>query len=221
MKALIVEDDELLLQGLVIALERKGYICDAVSTVRIAEASLQSGHYSLIILDLGLPDDDGINFLLRLRQNKISVPVLILTARDSVNDRIIGLDAGADDYLLKPFSLDELLARVRALIRRHLNEGDETLNVGEFSLNINNKQIFQAGKALELTPKEYAILSRLMFKAGQPVHREVLFNDIYNWSTEPATNTLEVHIHNLREKIGRSFIKTTRGFGYTLVVDEE
>ncbi|WP_343550452.1 two-component system response regulator PmrA [Pantoea sp.] len=221
MKALIVEDDELLLQGLVIALERKGYICDAVSTVRIAEASLQSGHYSLIILDLGLPDDDGINFLLRLRQNKISVPVLILTARDSVNDRIIGLDAGADDYLLKPFSLDELLARVRALIRRHLNEGDETLNVGEFSLNINNKQIFLAGKALELTPKEYAILSRLMFKAGQPVHREVLFNDIYNWSTEPATNTLEVHIHNLREKIGRSFIKTTRGFGYTLVVDEE
>lgn len=221
MKALIVEDDELLLQGLVIALERKGYICDAVSTVRIAEASLQSGHYSLIILDLGLPDDDGINFLLRLRQNKISVPVLILTARDSVNDRIIGLDAGADDYLLKPFSLDELLARVRALIRRHLNEGDETLNVGEFSLNISNKQICFAGKALELTPKEYAILSRLMFKAGQPVHREVLFNDIYNWSTEPATNTLEVHIHNLREKIGRSFIKTTRGFGYTLVVDDE
>ncbi|OON41741.1 two-component system response regulator BasR [Izhakiella australiensis] len=221
MKILVVEDDQLLLQGLVTALESEGYICDGVSTVRYAEACLAGGHYSLIILDLGLPDEDGLRFLLRLRRQKNRLPVLILTARDTVADRIIGLDSGADDYLVKPFALDELMARIRALIRRSENQGEDWVEVGELALNIAAKQVNHAGKRLELTPKEYAILVRLMLKAGQAVHREILFNDIYNWASEPSINALEVHIHNLRDKVGRSAIKTIRGFGYALIKPEE
>lgn len=221
MKILVLEDDELLLQGIILALEGEGYTCDGASSVRYAEECMAWKHYSLIVLDLGLPDEDGLSFLTRLRQKKLNIPVLILTARDTVGDRITGLDAGADDYLIKPFALDELLARVRALIRRNMNQGANIVEVGELSLNLTSKQVCRAGKLLELTLKEYALLSRLMLKAGQPVHREVLSNDIYNWATEPSANSLEVHIHNLREKVGKAAIKTSRGFGYTLVKPED
>lgn len=220
MKILVVEDDALLLQGLIIALEGERYVCDGVTTVREAEAHLASGLYSLLVLDLGLPDEDGLHLLLRQRRQKIKLPVLILTARDTVQERIAGLDAGADDYLIKPFALDELLARIRALIRRHVNQGDSRIEAGNLSLDMAHRQIHFSGELLDLTPKEYAILSRLMLKAGKPVHREVLYNDIYNWETEPSTNTLEVHIHNLREKIGKSSIRTLRGFGYALITAE-
>ena len=181
MKILIVEDDTLLLQGLILAAQTEGYACDGVTTARMAEQSLEAGHYSLVVLDLGLPDEDGLHFLARIRQKKYTLPVLILTARDTLTDKIAGLDVGADDYLVKPFALEELI----------------------------------------LTPKEYALLSRLMLKAGSPVHREILYNDIYNWDNEPSTNTLEVHIHNLRDKVGKARIRTVRGFGYMLVANEE
>lgn len=217
MKILVVEDDALLLQGLVLALEGEGYVCDGVTTIRDAEAWLAASQYSLLILDLGLPDEDGLHFLLRQRRQKKMQPVLILTARDTVQERIAGLDAGADDYLIKPFALDELLARIRALIRRNVNQGDSRVIVGDLALDMTHRQITRGDLPLELTPKEYAILARLMLKAGQPVHREVLYNDIYNWETEPATNTLEVHIHHLRDKIGRTAIRTVRGFGYSLL----
>lgn len=217
MKILVVEDDALLLQGLVMALEGEGYVCDGVTTSRGAEAALASGLYSLLILDLGLPDEDGLRLLLRLRRQKKTLPVLILTARDTVGDRIVGLDAGADDYLIKPFALDELLARIRALIRRDVNQGGSSLTYGQLTLDMTHRQISFADRLLDLTPKEYAILSRLMLKAGQPVHREILYNDIYKWETEPSTNTLEVHIHNLRDKIGKTAIRTVRGFGYALI----
>ncbi|WP_026042785.1 two-component system response regulator PmrA [Pantoea sp. A4] len=221
MKILVVEDDALLLQGLTLALKGEGYVCDGVTTVREAEAAFREGMYSLLVLDLGLPDEDGLHFLLRLRRQKNMHPVLILTARDTVQERIAGLDAGADDYLIKPFSLEELLARIRALIRRHVNQGDELVQVGNLTLNMTLRQITLAGQRLDLTPKEHAILARLMLKAGNPVHREILYNDIYNWETEPSTNTLEVHIHNLRDKIGKSAIRTVRGFGYALVNSEQ
>ncbi|MEG3136127.1 two-component system response regulator PmrA [Rouxiella sp. T17] len=217
MKILIVEDDALLLQGLILALQGERYLCDGVTTIRDAEAALNSGLYSLLILDLGLPDEDGLHFLQRQRRQKKAMPVLILTARDTVSERIAGLDAGADDYLVKPFALDELLARIRALIRRHVNQGDDRVVAGNLSLDMAHRQIHLADKLLDLPPKEYAILARLMLKAGQPVHREILYNDIYSWDTEPLTNTLEVYIHNLRDKIGKSAIGTVRGFGYTLV----
>ncbi len=137
-------------------------------------------------------------------------------ARDTLEDRISGLDTGADDYLVKPFALEELNARIRALLRRHNNQGDNEISVGNLRLNVTRRLVWLGETALDLTPKEYALLSRLMMKAGSPVHREILYNDIYSWDNEPATNTLEVHIHNLREKIGKSRIRTVRGFGYML-----
>ncbi|WP_294907004.1 two-component system response regulator PmrA [Tatumella sp. UBA2305] len=217
MKILIVEDDTLLSQGLIIAMQDEGYICDGVTNARDAEQSLKVSQYSLMILDLGLPDEDGIHLLLRLRRQKVSLPVLILTARDTLSDRIIGLDSGADDYLIKPFALEELNARIRALIRRHNNQSINLLTVDDLSLDTTHRQVFRGEELLELTPKEYALLARLMMKAGSPVHREILYNDIYNWGNEPSTNTLEVHIHNLRDKIGKKRIRTVRGFGYALL----
>ncbi|MEZ2603863.1 two-component system response regulator PmrA [Kluyvera intermedia] len=217
MKILVVEDDALLLQGLILAMQSEGYACDGVTTAQQAALSLANGHYSLVVLDLGLPDEDGLHFLSRMRQEKLSIPVLILTARDTLEDRISGLDTGADDYLVKPFALEELNARIRALLRRNLNQGDNEVTVENLRLNVTRRQVWLDGEILELTPKEYALLSRLMLKAGSPVHREILYNDIYNWDNEPATNTLEVHIHNLRDKVGKARIRTVRGFGYQLV----
>ena len=216
MKILVVEDDTLLLQGLILAMQSEGYACDGVATAQQAALSLANGHYSLVVLDLGLPDEDGLHFLNRMRQQKLSVPVLILTARDTLEDRVSGLDTGADDYLVKPFALEELNARIRALLRRNLNQGDNEVTVENLRLNVTRRQVWLDGELLELTPKEYALLSRLMLKAGSPVHREILYTDIYNWDNEPATNTLEVHIHNLRDKVGKARIRTVRGFGYQL-----
>ncbi|WP_432701015.1 two-component system response regulator PmrA [Kluyvera cryocrescens] len=216
MKILVVEDDTLLLQGLILAMQSEGYACDGVATAQQAALSLANGHYSLVVLDLGLPDEDGLHFLNRMRQQKLNVPVLILTARDTLEDRVSGLDTGADDYLVKPFALEELNARIRALLRRNLNQGDNEVTVENLRLNVTRRQVWLDGELLELTPKEYALLSRLMLKAGSPVHREILYNDIYNWDNEPATNTLEVHIHNLRDKVGKARIRTVRGFGYQL-----
>lgn len=217
MKILVIEDDELLLQGLMLAMQSEGYACDGVSTVREAMQSIFSGHYSLIVLDLGLPDGDGLQLLAHMRREKFTHPVLILTARDTVSDRIMGLDTGADDYLVKPFALEELNARIRALQRRYHNQGESEVTTGTLRLNINRRQAWLGSAVLELTPKEYALLSRLILKVGIPVHREILYNDIYSWDNEPATNTLEVHIHNLRDKIGKTRIRTVRGFGYMLV----
>lgn len=157
----------------------------------------------------------------RIRQKKYTLPVLILTARDTLTDKIAGLDVGADDYLVKPFALEELHARIRALLRRHNNQGESELIVGNLTLNMGRRQVWMSGEELILTPKEYALLSRLMLKAGSPVHREILYNDIYNWDNEPSTNTTEVHIHNLRDKVGKARIRTVRGFGYMLVANEE
>lgn len=221
MKILVIEDDALLLQGLILAMQSEGYACDGVSTAHEAALCLTNGHYSLIVLDLGLPDEDGLHLLTRLRREKYTQPVLILTARDTIEDRISGLDTGADDYLVKPFALDELNARIRALLRRHHNQGDNEITHGNLTLNVTRRQAWLEGQLLELTPKEYALLSRLMLKADSPVHREILYNDIYNWDNEPSTNTLEVHIHNLREKIGKSRIRTVRGFGYMLVQPQD
>ncbi|MDX6021172.1 two-component system response regulator PmrA [Scandinavium sp. V105_16] len=221
MKVLVVEDDALLLQGLILAMQSEGYVCDGVTTAHEAALCLANGHYGLMVLDLGLPDEDGLHFLARLRREKISLPVLILTARDTVLDRITGLDTGADDYLVKPFALEELNARVRALLRRHNNQGDNEISIGDLCLNVTRRLVSRGDTQLDLTPKEYALLSRLMAKAGSPVHREVLYNDIYSWDNEPSTNTLEVHIHNLRDKIGKTRIRTVRGFGYMLVKTSE
>ncbi|MCE9873007.1 two-component system response regulator PmrA [Hafnia alvei] len=216
MKILIVEDDELIQQGLAKALANESYACDCAATAAQAKSLVQAGQYSLIILDLGLPDQDGASLLRQWRRSGVDVPVLILTARDAIEDRVGGLDAGADDYLVKPFALVELQARVRALIRRFQGHSDNLLQVENIILNLSTQQVTFEGQQIELTPKEFALLSRLMMRAGQTVNREILQQDLYSWQDDLSSNTLEVHIHNLRRKLGKERIKTVRSVGYRL-----
>ncbi|WP_338558664.1 two-component system response regulator PmrA [Erwinia sp. E_sp_B04_7] len=216
MKLLIVEDDALLLGGLVQALTSDGYAVDAATKGAEACALLQSSQYSLIILDLGLPDRDGGLLLRQWRKENIDLPVLILTARDALEDRVEGLDAGADDYLVKPFALAELKARVRALIRRYQGHSDNLLQQGDLSLNLSSQQVYLNGLSVEITPKEFALLTRLLMRIDQTVHRETLQQDLYSWQDDNGSNTLEVHIHNLRRKLGKDRIITVRGVGYRL-----
>ncbi|WP_343554165.1 two-component system response regulator PmrA [Pantoea sp.] len=220
MKLLIVEDDALLQSGLAQALTAQGYAIDCASTAAESNALLRSGQYSLIVLDLGLPDRDGASLLRQWRRDGIAVPVLILTARDALEDRVDGLDAGADDYLVKPFALVELQARVRALIRRYQGHSDNLLQQGDLTLNLSSQQVLLESIPLEITPKEFALLTRLLMRVGQNVHRETLQQDLYSWNDDPGSNTLEVHIHNLRRKLGKDRIKTVRGVGYRLEIRE-
>lgn len=216
MKILIIEDDRLLQDGLRLALQQEGYASDSSDSLRMAENLMESTAYSLAILDLGLPDGDGMSLLNQWRKKGNDVPVLILTARDAIDERVRGLNLGADDYLVKPFALSELLARVRAIIRRHQGKSNNQLWVDNISLDLTTHEVTVDGKTIELTPKEFAILSRLMLRAGHRIHREVLHQDLYNWEDDPSSNSLEVHIHNLRVKIGKHRIRTLRGFGYLL-----
>ena len=216
MKLLIVEDDELLQRGIAMALTNAGYPCDCASTAAQAHSLLLGSQYSMVILDLGLPDQDGTLLLRQWRRQHFTLPVLILTARDALEDRVDGLDSGADDYLIKPFALAELLARVRALIRRYQGQSDNLVQQDDLSLNLSTQQVCLQGQSLEVTPKEFAILSRLIMRTGQTVNRELLQQDLYTWNDDLGSNTLEVHIHNLRRKLGKDRIRTVRGIGYRL-----
>ena len=220
MKLLIVEDDALLQSGLAQALSSEGYAVDCAGSAAESNALLRSSQYSLIVLDLGLPDRDGATLLRQWRRDGNAVPVLILTARDALEDRVDGLDAGADDYLVKPFALAELQARVRALIRRYQGHSDNLLLQGDLTLNLSSQQVLLENLPLEITPKEFALLTRLLMRVGQNVHRETLQQDLYSWNDDPGSNTLEVHIHNLRRKLGKDRIKTVRGVGYRLELRE-
>jgi Response regulators consisting of a CheY-like receiver domain and a winged-helix DNA-binding domain len=216
MKILIVEDDSLLQKGLYDGITSNGYVCELASTGKQAEQYIQFGQFSLIILDLGLPDCDGLELLTRWRKEQIDAPVLILTARDTVEDRVEGLDLGADDYLIKPFALTELLARVRALIRRNQGTADNLISYGPITIDIKQQKVTVNNQEIILTPKEFIVLSRLMLKAGDKVHRDLLQNDLYDWQSDPSSNVLEVYIHGLRNKLGKNFIRTVRGYGYQL-----
>lgn len=220
MKLLIVEDDELLQSGLAQALSAKGYAVDCAGSAAESNALLRSGQYTLIVLDLGLPDRDGASLLRQWRREGLTIPVLILTARDALEDRVEGLDAGADDYLIKPFALAELQARVRALIRRYQGHSDNQLQQGDLTLNLSSQQVLLENQSVDITPKEFALLTRLLMRIGQNVHRETLQQDLYSWNDDPGSNTLEVHIHNLRRKLGKDRIKTVRGVGYRLELRE-
>lgn len=216
MKILIVEDDVLLQAGLTQALSSQGYAVDCAASATEADALLHSAQYSLIVLDLGLPDRDGGDLLRQWRRSGVDLPVLILTARDALSDRVEGLDAGADDYLIKPLALVELQARVRALIRRYQGHSDNLLKQGDLTLNLSSQQVLLENQPLDVTPKEFALLTRLLMRIGQNVHRETLQQDLYSWQDDNGSNTLEVHIHNLRRKLGKDRIKTVRGVGYRL-----
>lgn len=220
MKILLIEDDALLLKGLQKALEQQQYCCDIAQSIKEARRYTLDD-YDLIILDLGLPDGDGLTLLKQWRQQGCSQPVLILTARDSLDDRVKGLDQGADDYLIKPFALTELQARVRALMRRRFEKAENALQFGALKLDMNQNQVWLHEQELTLTRMEYAILRRLMLHAGKTVQRERLQQDLYDWNDEIGSNTLEVYIHHLRRKLGSESIRTIRGEGYRLEAKSE
>lgn len=219
MKILIIEDDQLLQKGLYKALSAEGYVCELAETAKQADLLMNSYDFSIAILDLGLPDYDGLQLLGKWRKQHNSVPVLILTARDTIEDRVEGLDLGADDYLVKPFALKELLARMRALIRRNEGICNNMIQCGQFAIDLKQQLAFTNQIPLTLTPKEFALLARLMSKPEQQIHREILQNDLYTWNSDPSSNVLEVHIHGLRQKIGKKFIRTVRGYGYRFTLN--
>lgn len=216
MRLLLAEDDPQLGDGLTVGLRQEGHAVDWVKDGIAAELALQSETYDVLVLDLGLPRLSGMEVLARLRGRGQTLPVLILTARDATGDKISGLDAGADDYLVKPIDLDELAARVRALSRRSTGRANPELKLGELVLDPAAHQVMLAGAPVELSTREFSLLQTLMQNAGRVMTRAQLESSLYGWRDEPDSNALEVHIHHLRKKLGAECIKTLRGVGYLM-----
>ena len=214
MRILLIEDDAMIGKAVRHGLSQAGFAVDWVTDGRAAELSLANGVYDLAILDLGLPKKDGMAVLSTLRGQGNSMPVLIASARDTVPDRIAGLEAGADDYVLKPFDLDELVARVRALLRRHAGSGSPVLRFGALVLDPVRRSVMKDGEPVELSAKEFAILEALMQRPGAVLSREKLEESVYGWGDEVGSNVVEVHLHHLRKKLGTAAIKNVRGVGY-------
>ncbi|MBI6851222.1 response regulator [Pseudomonas cichorii] len=214
MRLLLVEDDIALGEGIHQALSREGYTVDWIKDGSSALHALLSETFDLVILDLGLPKLGGLEVLRRLRHNGATVPVVILTARDATEDRIAGLDAGADDYLVKPFDVSELKARLRALLRRSAGRAKMLIEHAGISLDPGTQQVSYNNEAVALTPKEYQLLYELLSPPGRVMTRERLMQLLYGWNEEAESNTLEVHIHHLRKKISSDLIRTIRGVGY-------
>lgn len=216
MRLLLVEDDALLGSGLRAGLAQNGFAVDWVETGEDAEAALATTVYDGAVLDLGLPGLDGLTLLRRRRAAGDRTPVLILTARDTINDRVTGLDAGSDDYLVKPFSLAELQARLRALVRRNCGEAGPTLKSGRIELDPAARSVRMDGAVVSMSGREYAVLHALMRNAGRIVSRGQLEETVYGWDDEIGSNAIEVHIHNLRRKLGHEAVQTVRGLGYVM-----
>ena len=214
MRILLIEDDAMIGKAVHRGLAQAGFAVDWVTDGRAADLSLANGVYDLAILDLGLPKKDGLAILATLRAMGNSMPVLIASARDTVRDRITGLEAGADDYVLKPFDLDELVARVRALLRRHAGSGMPLLQFGSLTLDPVRKSVTRKGVAVELSAKEFAVLEALMQRPGAVLSRERLEESVYGWGEEVGSNAIEVYLHHLRKKLGSTAIKNVRGVGY-------
>lgn len=214
MRLLLVEDDEMIGENLRHALIDETYTVDWVKDGRDAILTLKVQAYDLIVLDLGLPYVDGMGVLSAIRTAKIDTPILVLTARDSVKDRISGLDAGADDYLIKPFDLGELLARVRVLIRRASHHADNRLELGDISLDTKGKTATQNGKPIPLTAKEYMLLHTFMSSPNQVLSKTTLEDSLYGWGMEVESNAVEFLIYSLRKKLGNHSIKNMRGMGW-------
>lgn len=218
MRLLLVEDNVSLATGLRVALQREGYAVDHVATAREALHVLRTDPPDLLVLDLGLPDRDGLLVLSDLRRERHRLPVLLLTARDTLEDKVSGLDSGADDYLAKPFEMAELLARLRVLERRLGNQTGELLRHGELTMSLRHHDVRLRGEVVDLSRREFMLLKSLLESAGRVQTRDVLTSHLYSWGEEVASNALEVHVHNLRKKLGNTLIKTVRGVGYMVPV---
>jgi len=218
MRILLVEDDPMIGKTLSQALTQDGYAVDRVSDGVAAKTALDTAQdaYALVLLDLGLPRKSGLDLLRELRRAGNRVRVLIVTARDAVADRVAGLDAGADDYLTKPFSLDELGARMRALLRRDIGRESNVLRHGDLTLDRETHAVTQAGRPVDVSAREFALLAALLERPGAALSKAQLEERIYPWGGEVESNAVEVHIHNLRKKLGSETIRTLRGVGYTL-----
>ena len=219
MRILLVEDDTLLGDGVQAGLAQSGFNVDWVRDGIAGDLALRTGEYAGVVLDLGLPRLSGLELLQRLRRGGNKVPVLILTARDRVEDRVKGLDGGADDYLIKPFDLDELAARLRALIRRSRGEAAPKLLLGEIELDPAARRVSFRGRPVELSLREFALLQELMLNAGRVLSREQLAQRLYAWGEEIESNAIEVHVHHLRRKLAPELLRTVRGVGYLMPRD--
>lgn len=216
MRLLLVEDDKLLGDGIQAGLHQAGYAVDWMENGETAEAALQTEDYELMVLDLGLPGRSGLDVLKSLRAKDNDLPVLILTARDTVSDRVAGLDAGADDYLIKPFDLAELNARIRALIRRHKGRASPLIEHGDLTLDPAAHTVTRGGAPVSLSQREFAILQMLLENRGKVLSRARLEEGLYAWGKEVESNAVEVYIHHLRKKLGPGLIRTMRGVGYVI-----
>ena len=214
MRILLVEDDEALGEGIRVALKPEGYTVDWAHDGASALHALTHEDFGLAVLDLGLPRMDGLEVLQRLRAGASAIPVLVLTARDSTADRIAGLDAGADDYLVKPFDVDELKARIRALLRRSFSRAQPVLDHREVNLDPVTQQVSYRGQPVALQRKEFLLLHELLAQPGRVLTRDRLQQVLYGWDEEAESNALEVHIHHLRKKLFPELIRTVRGVGY-------
>ncbi|WP_046003981.1 response regulator [Pseudoalteromonas rubra] len=216
MRLLLVEDDALLAQGLIQSLKKEGYAVEHADTCASALGAIEAMTPELVVLDLGLPDGDGLTVLKALKQQRAQVGVLILTARDELDDKIIGLDHGADDYLAKPFEPLELFARLRVVARRFGKQQDSRLNVEPVTLDLASHQVEFEQNTLQLPRKEYMLLKALMENKGRVLSKSQLEDKLYHWGEELGSNAIEVHIHHLRKKLPTGFIKTLRGIGYVV-----
>ena len=217
MRVLLAEDDAMLGDGLCAGLRQLGFQVDWVRDGLAAERELASGVYAAGVLDLGLPYKDGMAVLAALRQRKSTTPILVLTARDAIAERVGGLDAGADDYVVKPVDLHELGARLRCLVRRSSGLAHDLLVCGEVRLDPASRHVTLRGEPVLLSTREFDLLQALMRSAGRVMSREQLEQQMYSWGHEVESNTIEVHIHHLRRKLGTELIHTVRGVGYTVL----
>lgn len=216
MRVLLVEDDSLLGDGVRAGLKQSGFAVDWVQDGLTAKLALETEAYAVLVLDIGLPKLSGTDLLKWLRGRELKLPVLILTARDTVADRVAGLNAGADDYLIKPFDLEELVARLNALLRRSADSVALTLKHGGIELVPTSHQVSKNGQIIDLSIREFSLLHELLVNIGRVQSREQLESKLYGWGEEVESNSVEVHIHHLRKKLGSELIRTLRGVGYVI-----
>lgn len=217
MRILLAEDDAMLGDGLRAGLRQQGFLVDWVRDGLAAEREMVSGEYQAAVLDLGLPFKGGLEVLQSLRLKKVGLPILVLTARDAVPDRIKGLDLGADDYVLKPVDLFELGARLRSLVRRAHGQAQDLIDCGDLRMNLSARQVSLHGQAVTLSTREFDLLHVLLLNMDRVLSREQLEQQLYSWGCEVESNAIEVHIHHLRKKLRPDLIQTVRGVGYTVV----